>query len=108
MRKELEFNINNENINKYMTRATDILRSIRTGNSAEDGINYQTSLSTAEQAEFTDYVSILAINEMEKGAGKSHLKSNQFGSDAEDFISGSRMRKMTESRPTTSSTQESI
>lgn len=87
MRKGLEFNSNKENISKYMTRATDILRSIRTGNSAVDGINYQTALSTVEQAEFTDYVSILAISEMEKGAGKSHLKSNQFGSDAEDFIS---------------------
>ena len=87
MRKELEFNSNNENINKYMTRATDILRSIRTGSNASDGISYQKVLSNAEQAEFTDYVSILAISEMEKGAGKSHLKSNQFGSDAEDFIS---------------------
>lgn len=53
-----------------MTRATDILRSIRTGKNAADGINYQIALSTAEQSEFTDYVSILAINEMEKGAGK--------------------------------------
>ncbi|MGI6502222.1 MAG: hypothetical protein ACOX1S_15390 [Anaerostipes sp.] len=87
MRKELKFNSNNENLNKYMTRATDLLRSIRTGSNAVDGINYQNALSTAEQAEFTDYVSILAISEMEKGAGKSHLKSNQFGSDAEDFIS---------------------
>lgn len=87
MRKELEFNSNKENINKYMTRATDILRSIRTGTKAANGINYQSALSTVEQAEFTDYVSILAISEMEKGAGKSHLKSNQFGSEAEDFIS---------------------
>lgn len=87
MRKELEFNSNIEDINKYMTRATDILRSIKTGNKAADGINYQKEMSSLEQMEFTDFVSVLAINEMEKGAAKTYLKRNQFGSDSEDFIS---------------------
>ena len=87
MRKELEFNSNNEDINKYMTRATDILRSIRTGSKTATGINYQNEMSTLEQMEFSDYVSMLAINEMEKGAAKTYLKNNQFGSDSEDFIS---------------------
>lgn len=87
MRKELEFNSNNEDINTYMTSATDILRSIRTGSNTATGINYQNEMSTSEQMEFSDYVSMLAINEMEKGAAKRYLKNNQFGSDSEDFIS---------------------
>ena len=83
MRNELIFNRNNEDINKFMTRATEVLRSIRSGNHTATGICYKEELSLAEQVEFSEYVVIVAVDEMEKTTAKTFLRRNQFGSDEE-------------------------
>ncbi len=87
MRKELEFNREKESITQFMTRAAEALRQMKMESLATetDGIVYD--LSEIEKQEFRDYVIALAVEEMEKTVGKQCLMKNQFGGDAEDFLS---------------------
>lgn len=70
-----------------MRQVIAILRAIRDNVPAADGIDYSVELTEAEKLELHQNVLIMAINEMEKTAGKHCLKKHDFGQDSEDFIS---------------------
>lgn len=87
MRKEFYIGTN-EDITTFMTRATGILRSVRNNEEAADGKNYCHELSVYEAEELRSYVITLAIQEMERTAGKQNAKRLGFNEDdAEDFVS---------------------
>lgn len=87
MRTTFTFNSNIETLSDYMTRVIAILRAIRDNVPAADGIDYSVELTEAEKLELHQNVLIMAIDEMEKTAGKHCLIKHDFGQDREDFIS---------------------
>lgn len=87
MCRELQFNKTKEDINEFMTRATEIIRSMKAGVKTAEGVDYSEILSKEEQKEFWDYVIEIAIGEMERTVGKQLLCQHQFGSDSEGLIS---------------------
>ena len=70
MRTTFTFNSNIETLSDYMTRVIAILRAIRDNIPAADGIDYSMELTEAEKAEIHQKVLTMAIDEMEKTAGK--------------------------------------
>ena len=87
MRTTFTFNSNIETLSDYMTRVIAMLRAIRDNVPAADGIDYSVELTEAEKAEIHQKVLTMAIDEMEKTAGKHCLIKHDFGQDREDFIS---------------------
>lgn len=87
MRTTLTFNSNLESLSEYMTRITAILRAIRDNVPAADGVDYSIELTDAEKLELFQNALTLAVEEMERTAGKHCIKKHNFGQDNEDFIS---------------------
>lgn len=87
MRTTFTFNSNIETLSDYMTRVIAILRAIRDNVPAADGIDYSVELTETEKLELHQKVLTMAIDEMEKTAGKYCLIKHDFSQDSEDFIS---------------------
>ncbi len=87
MKKELEFNNEKESVTQFMTRATALLRQMKMESPELEEDSIIKDLNEAERQEFREYVIALAVDQMEKTVGKQCLMKNQFGADAEDFLS---------------------
>ena len=87
MRNILVYNKEAEDFTQYMTRAAEGLRSIRDDFQTSWGLNLHQELTEAEQRGFSQYVSVLAVKEMEDTTAKHYTRKHRFGMDEDDFIS---------------------
>lgn len=89
MREEFIFNKKTETIDDYMTKAAGWLRAM--GNDASKDYDIFEGMSEAELKELQDYVYTLAIEEMQKTAGRHGLHRCTFYGYEDDFISNFSM-----------------